>query len=126
MKNSIARSFFLLVSFTFCFLLSCSGQLLGIKNQTYQSYNKNEERGYIVNFELDNTENTPKSVVINGIIQPILESDKKGNSYQINIIAQTNLIFGYKVKLEDKENGIYFEKNDQLIFKPVNFKLIQK
>lgn len=114
---------FLLLSFGF-FLFSCSSQLLGIKNQTYKSYNRNSEKGYIVCFELNNSTIVPKSVVINGIVQNISSTNKMGNTYQINVIAQTTLIHGYQVKLEEKENGIYFEKDSKLFFQAVKFKLI--
>jgi hypothetical protein len=123
MKNSMFKTVFLLLSFGF-FLISCSSQLLGIKNQTYKSYNRNSEKGYIVCFELNNTTIVPKSVVINGIIQNISSTNKMGNTYQINVIAQTTLIHGYQVKLEEKENGIYFEKDSKLFFQAVKFKLI--
>lgn len=123
MKNSMFKTGFLLLSFGF-FLFSCSSQLLGIKNQTYKSYNRNSEKGYIVCFELNNATIVPKSVVINGIVQNISSTNKMGNTYQINVIAQTTLIHGYQVKLEEKENGIYFEKDSKLFFQAVKFKLI--
>lgn len=118
------RTVFLLLSFGCFFLFSCSSQLLDIKNQTYKSYNRNNEKGYIVSFELNNTAIVPKSVVINGIVQNISSTSKTGNTYQINVIAQTNLIHGYQVKLDKKENGIYFEKDSKLFFQAVKFKLI--
>ncbi|HEY1196563.1 hypothetical protein [Flavobacterium sp.] len=122
MKNSIPKAVFLLFSFGLFFLFSCSRQLL--KNQTYKSYNSNSERGYIVSFKLNDTAAVPKSVVINGIIQDISEANKTGDAYQVNVIAQTTLIHNYKVKLDKKENGIYFEKNSNVFFQPVKFKLI--
>ena len=122
MKNSMFRTVFLLLSFGCFFLFSCSSQLLNIKNQTYKSYNRNNEKGYIVSFELNNTAIVPKSVVINGIVQNISSTSKTGNTYQINVIAQTNLIHGYQVKLDKKENGIYFEKDSKLFFQAVKFK----
>lgn len=118
------RTVFLLLSFGCFFLFSCSSQLLDIKNQTYKSYNRNNEKGYIVSFELNNTAIVPKSVVINGIVQNISSTSKTGNTYQINVIAQTNLIHSYQVKLDKKENGIYFEKDSKLFFQAVKFKLI--
>ena len=124
MKNSMFRTVFLLLSFGCFFLFSCSSQLLDIKNQTYKSYNRNNEKGYIVSFELNNTAIVPKSVVINGIVQNISSTSKTGNTYQINVIAQTNLIHGYQVKLDKKENGIYFEKDSKLFLQAVKFKLI--
>ncbi len=124
MKNSISKTPFLLLLFGFFFLSSCSKQLLDIKNQTYTSYNRNSEKGYIVYFELNNPTITPKSIVINGIVQNISRENKIGNTYQINVIAQTTAIHGYQVKLEKKENGIYFEKDSKLFFQAVKFKLI--
>ena len=124
MKNSMFKPYFLILLFGFFLLSSCSKQLLDIKNQTYTSYNKNSEKGYVVYFELNNPNITPKSVVINGIVQNISSANKTGAIYQINVIAQTSLIHGYQVKLEEKENGIYFEKDSRLFFQPVKFKLI--
>lgn len=124
MKNSMFKPYFLILVFGFFFLFSCSSQLLGIKNQTYKSYNRHNEKGYVVNFELKNPNITPKSVVINGIVQKISSANKMGTTYQINVIAQTTLIHGYQVKLEKKENGIYYEKDSKLFFQPVKFKLI--
>ena len=124
MKNSILiPSFLLLFLGCFCFI-SCSKQLLELKNQTYTSYNRNNEKGYIVSFELENPNIIPKSIVINGIVQKIYSTNKIGTMYQINVIAQTSLINGYQVNLEKKENGIYFEKDSRLFFQSVKFKLI--
>jgi hypothetical protein len=124
MKNSIPKTFFLLFYFGLFFLFSCSGQLLDIKNQTYKSYNNNNEKGYIVSFKLNDTAVVPKSVVINGIVQDISKANKIGDTYQVNMIAQTTIIHNYKVKFDKKENGIYFEKNSNIFFQPVKFKLI--
>jgi hypothetical protein len=124
MKNSIPKAVFLLFSFGLFFLFSCSRQLLDVQNQTYKSYNNNSEKGYIVSFKLNDTAVVPKSVVINGIIQDISKENKTGDTYQVNVIAQTGLIRNYKVKFEKKENGIYFEKNSNIFFQPIKFKLI--
>ena len=124
MKNSIPKAVFLLISFGIFFLFSCSGPLLEIKNQTYKSYNRNNERGYVVSFELNNPVVVPKSIVINGIAQNISKENKIGDTYQVNVIAQTTIIHNYKVKFDTKENGIYFEKNSNIFFQPVKFKLI--
>jgi hypothetical protein len=124
MENSMFKPYFLILLFGFFFLSSCSSQLLGIKNQTYTSYSRNNEKGFVVNFELNNPNITPKSVVINGIVQKISSANKMGTTYQVNVIAQTTLIHGYQVKLEEKENGIYYEKDSKLFFQAVKFKLI--
>ncbi|MBW1654535.1 hypothetical protein [Flavobacterium quisquiliarum] len=124
MKNSIPKSFFLLFYFGLFFLFSCSAQLLDIKNQTYKSYNRNSERGYVVSFELNDTAVVPKSIVINGIVQDISKANKTGHTYEVNVIAQTTIIHNYEVKLDKRENGIYFEKNSNIFFQPVKFKLI--
>ncbi|MBC7847104.1 MAG: hypothetical protein H7Y10_11480 [Flavobacterium sp.] len=124
MKNSIYKTIFLLLTFGIFFFLSCSKQLTDIKNQTYTIYNRNNEKGYVVCFDLYNTTIVPKSVVINGIVQNISSANKMGTTYQINVIAQTTLIHSYQVKLEDKENGIYYEKDSKIFFQPVKFKLI--
>ena len=124
MKNSMLKPHFLLLLFGIFFLSSCSKQLLDVKNQTYRSYNRNSEKGYVVCFELNNTTIIPKSVVINGIVQNIFSANKIGDTYQVNVVAQTSLIHDYQVKLEKKENGIYFEKDSKLFFQAVKFKLI--
>lgn len=124
MKNSIPKAVLLLFYFGVFFLFSCSGPLLAIKNQTYKTYNSNRERGYVVSFKLNDATVVPKSVVINGIVQKISKENKIGDTYQINVIAQTTIIHTYQVKLDKKENGIYFEKNSNIFFQPVKFKLI--
>ncbi|MFC5682133.1 hypothetical protein ACYE2N_10065 [Flavobacterium sp. MAHUQ-51] len=124
MKNSMSKTIYILLSFVCLFLTSCSKQLLDIKNQTYKSYNRDTEKGYIVSFELINDQIIPKSIVINGIIQNISVANKTDKKYQVNVIAQTSLIHNYQLKLEQKENGIYFEKDSKVFFQPVKFKLI--
>ncbi|HTG66487.1 MAG TPA: hypothetical protein VL859_08940 [Flavobacterium sp.] len=125
MKNSTPKVIVLLLYLGSFFIFSCSKQLLDIKNQTYKSYNRDNEKGYIVSFELVNTEIIPKSIVINGIVQNISIANKTGKNYQVNVIAQTTLIHNYQVKLEKKENGIFFEKDSKLFFQAVKFKLIK-
>ena len=125
MKNSTPKVIVLLLYLGSFFIFSCSKQLLDIKNQTYKSYNRNSEKGYIVNFELINTEIIPKSVVINGIVQNIPIANKTSKNYQVNVIAQTTIIHNYQVKLDKKENGIFFEKDSKLFFQAVKFKLIK-
>ena len=124
MKNSMSKTIYILFSIGCIFLLSCSKQLLDIKNQTYKSYNRDNEKGYIVSFEVFNNKIIPKSIVINGIVQNISSANKTDNIYQVNVIAQTSLIHNYQVKFEKKENGIYFEKDSMQFFQPVKFKLI--
>ena len=124
MKNSMSKAIYILLSFVCLFLTSCSMQLLDIKNQTYKSYNRDTEKGYIVSFEIINEKIIPKSIVINGIVQNISVANKVDKKYQVNVIAQTSLIHNYQVKLEQKENGIYFEKDSKVFFQPVKFKLI--
>ena len=124
MKNSMSKAIYILLSFVCLFLTSCSMQLLDIKNQTYKSYNRDTEKGYIVSFEIINEQIIPKSIVINGIVQNISVANKVDKKYQVNVIAQTSLIHNYQVKLEQKENGIYFEKDSKVFFQPVKFKLI--
>ncbi len=124
MKNSMSKTIYILFSIGCIFLLSCSKQLLDIKNQTYKSYNRDTEKGYIVSFEIINDQIIPKSIVINGIVQNISVANKVDKKYQVNVIAQTSLIHNYQVKLEQKENGIYFEKDSKVFFQPVKFKLI--
>ena len=125
MKNSTPKVIALLLYLGSLFIFSCSKQLFDIKNQTYKSYNRDSEKGYIVSFELVNTEIIPKSIVINGIVQNISIANKTGKNYQVNVIAQTTLIHNYQVKLEKKENGIFFEKDSKLFFQAVKFKLIK-
>ncbi|HJS01466.1 MAG TPA: hypothetical protein VJ780_11075 [Flavobacterium sp.] len=124
MKNSMPKVIILLLYLGSFIIFSCSKQLLAIKNQTYKSYNRDTEKGYIVNFELNNTKLIPKSIVINGIVQNISKANKTNQNYQVNVIAQTAIIHNYQVKLDKKENGIYFEKDSKLFFQAVKFKLI--
>lgn len=125
MKNSVPKIIVLLLYLGSFFIFSCSKQLLAVKNQTYKSYNRGSEKGYIVSFELTNTAIIPKSIVINGIVQNIAITNKTGKNYLVNVIAQTTVIHNYQVKLEKKENGIYFEKDSKVFFQPVKFKLLE-
>ncbi len=122
--KSFFKTAFLLFYSGFFIHSSCSKQLLDLKNQTYKSYNRNNEKGFMVYFELNDSTIIPKSVVINGIAQNISNANKIGDTYQINVIAQTTIIHNYQVHLEKKGNGIYFEKNSKMFFQPVKFKLV--
>ncbi len=109
------KTVFLLLSFGFI-LFSCSSQALDIKNQTYKSYNRNSEKGYIVSFELNDTTIVPKSVVINGIVQNISSTNKMGNTYQINVIAQTTLIHALPSEIRGKRKRNLFRERFETIF----------
>ena len=123
MKISIIKSFlgaiFLSIAVTSC----QSNVLPKVKNATYSSYSNADQKGYWVEFELSHDSIAPKSVVLNNILQEITPENKTDKKFKVNVIAQSTAIFGFKPKLVEKENGIYFVTDTADIFKAVDFKL---
>ena len=123
MKISIIKSFLaaILVSIA---VTSCQSNVLpNVKNATYSSYSNADQKGYWVEFELSHDSILPKSVVLNNILQEITPENKTDKKFKVNVIAQSTAIFGFKPKLVEKENGIYFVTDTADIFKAVDFKL---
>ena len=123
MKISIIKSFLaaILVSIA---VTSCQSNVLPkVKNATYSSYSNADQKGYWVEFELSHDSILPKSVVLNNILQEITPENKTDKKFKVNVIAQSTAIFGFKPKLVEKENGIYFVTDTADIFKAVDFKL---
>lgn len=105
-------------------VISCTANALpNIKNSNYQAYDNSGEKGYLVTFELSHNSIPPSAVVINRIQQDISPQDHAGLKYNLNVIAQSRRIMGFKAKTTDRENGIFFRTDTAYIFKPVNFKL---
>ena len=109
------------------FLFSCKNQelnnLQNIENSTYFIYQISGERGYKVHFEMEESEALPKAVIINGIKQKISNFNKNGNSYDINVISQTEIIANHKIETSEKPNGIIFQIQGKEVFQPVEFTL---
>ncbi|MFN8362179.1 MAG: hypothetical protein U0T85_00430 [Cloacibacterium normanense] len=123
MKISIIKSF-LGAIFMASFAISCQSNVLPkVKNATYSSYSNADQKGYWVEFELSHDSIAPKSVVLNNILQEITPENKTDKKFKVNVIAQSTAIFGFKPKLVEKENGIYFVTDTADIFKAVDFKL---
>ncbi len=123
MKISIIKSF-LGAIFMASFAISCQSNVLPkVKNATYSSYSNADQKGYWVEFELSHDSIAPKSVVLNNILQEITPENKNDKKFKVNVIAQSTAIFGFKPKLVEKENGIYFVTDTADIFKAVDFKL---
>ncbi len=123
MKISIIKSF-LAAIFMASFAISCQSNVLPkVKNATYSSYSNADQKGYWVEFELSHDSIAPKSVVLNNILQEITPENKTDKKFKVNVIAQSTAIFGFKPKLVEKENGIYFVTDTADIFKAVDFKL---
>jgi hypothetical protein len=123
MKISIIKSF-LGAIFVSIAVTSCQSNVLPkVKNATYSSYSNADQKGYWVEFELSHDSIAPKSVVLNNILQEITPENKTNKKFKVNVIAQSTAIFGFKPKLVEKENGIYFVTDTADIFKAVDFKL---
>ncbi len=123
MKISIIKSF-LGAIFMASFAISCQSNVLPkVKNASYSSYSNADQKGYWVEFELSHDSIAPKSVVLNNILQEITPENKTDKKFKVNVIAQSTAIFGFKPKLVEKENGIYFVTDTADIFKAVDFKL---
>ncbi|MBV2225148.1 hypothetical protein [Cloacibacterium normanense] len=123
MKISIIKSF-LGAIFMASFAISCQSNVLPkVKNATYSSYSNADQKGYWVEFELSHDSIAPKSVVLNNILQEITPENKTDKKFKVNVIAQSTAIFGFKPKLVEKENGIYFVTDTADVFRAVDFKL---
>ena len=123
MKISIIKSFLgaILVSIA---VTSCQSNVLPkVKNATYSSYSNADQKGYWVEFELSHDSIAPKSVVLNNILQEITPENKTDKKFKVNVIAQSTAIFGFKPKLVEKENGIYFVTDTADVFRAIDFKL---
>lgn len=109
------------------FLFCCKNQelnnLQNIENSTYFIYQISDERGYKVHFEMEESEAIPKAVIINGIKQKISNFNQNGNSYDINVISQTEIIANQKIETSEKPNGIIFQIQGKEVFQPVEFTL---
>ena len=123
MKISIIKSF-LGAIFVSIAVTSCQSNVLPkVKNATYSSYSNANQKGYWVEFELSHDSILPKSVVLNNILQEITPENKTDKKFKVNVIAQSTAIFGFKPKLVEKENGIYFVTDTAYVFRAVDFKL---
>jgi len=123
MKISIIKSF-LGAIFVSIAVTSCQSNVLPkVKNASYSSYSNADQKGYWVEFELSHDSIAPKSVVLNNILQEITPENKTDKKFKVNVIAQSTAIFGFKPKLVEKENGIYFVTDTADIFRAVDFKL---
>lgn len=123
MKISIIKSF-LGAIFVSIAVTSCQSNVLPkVKNASYSSYSNADQKGYWVEFELSHDSIAPKSVVLNNILQEITPENKTDKKFKVNVIAQSTAIFGFKPKLVEKENGIYFVTDTADVFRAVDFKL---
>ena len=123
MKISIIKSF-LGAIFVSIAVTSCQSNVLPkVKNATYSSYSNANQKGYWVEFEVSHDSIAPKSVVLNNILQEITPENKTDKKFKVNVIAQSTAIFGFKPKLVEKENGIYFVTDTADVFRAVDFKL---
>ncbi len=123
MKISIIKSF-LGAIFMASFAISCQSNVLPkVKNASYSSYSNADQKGYWVEFELSHDSIAPKSVVLNNILQEITPENKTDKKFKVNVIAQSTAIFGFKPKLVEKENGIYFVTDTADVFRAIDFKL---
>lgn len=117
----------ILVSATAFILMACTANALpNINNASYQSYDNSGEKGYLVSFELSHDSIQPSAVVINRIQQDISIPNMESRKYNVNVIAQSRKILGFKAKTTDKENGIFFKTDTANVFKAVNFKRISR
>lgn len=107
--------------------VSCTANALPkVKNPSYQAYDLAGEKGYHVAFELSHDSISPSAVVINRIQQTVSRENKAGLKYKVNVISQSRKILGFKPKITDRENGIFFKTDTAEVFKAVDFKLQTK
>lgn len=110
------------------FVLGCKNNITDyqtqIINPEYISYQIQDERGYRVSFQVSNEIEVPVAVVINKVKMPIVENQKEGLKYNVNVIASSRLIQNYHPEISDKENGIFFKKkNSRVFFRPIPFEI---
>lgn len=107
--------------------ISCkTKQLPKVLNPEYESYSFDNEKGYKVKFELSHDSILASAVVINRIKQNISEDSKTGLKYDVNVIAQSRKIFGFKPHIIESPDGIFFKTDTADVFKQVDFKLKTK
>ena len=120
--------------FLFClFILNCvqqknaasSAQWPEILNPAYIPYMQAGERGFEIQFELSDPTQIPEAVVFNHIRQQISPADHQGKSFKFNLIAQSEVIEGFRPQPSKLVDGILFRKNDTLYLIPVRFKKMQ-
>ena len=113
-----------LIVFVALISASCKTNTLPrVSSPTYQPYSFGDEKGYNVEFELNKGNAKPTAVVINRIKQNINTDANKQNHYKIKVIVETRRIFGHKVQVVDKLNGIYFKTDSSEVFKEVDFRI---
>lgn len=126
MKTSFLKPALLLLPLALI-SVSCKTNILPkIHNPTYQSYNSGTEKGYYVDFELSHDSIVPAAVILNKIEQTISPESKSGLKYRVNVIAQSQKIFGFKPKVSQKDNGLIFKTDTADVYKAVDFKLKTK
>ncbi|MDO5655329.1 MAG: hypothetical protein Q4G27_04235 [Flavobacteriaceae bacterium] len=95
--------------------------LLKVTKPMYQSLMHHEERGYQIEFSLNNPEIKPVSVVFNKIKQNITQNHRQGNRYTVRILSQSGVIDNFQPEFVDLPNGIIFRINDTLYLKKIDF-----
>lgn len=126
MGTSLLKPILLASSAAF-FSLSCKTNMLPkVERPTYQSYNIGTEKGYKVEFELSNNNAQPIAVILNNIQQKITPENKNDLKYHVNVIAQSQKIFGFKPTVVKKENGLIFKTDSAEVYQPVKFELKTK
>lgn len=122
MKNNILKTI-LLLNLAMLALVSCNTRIPTVKNAQYSTFSTNEEKGYIVDFEVSHDSIPPSAVVINRIQQNIGPGSKTDKKYKIRVLTQSQKVFGFKANVTDRPNGIFFKTDTAEVFKPVEFKL---
>lgn len=79
-------------------------------------YDINGERGYNVTFDVIGKGAEPVAVVINRIRKEINPSDRKDNTYHINVIAETRKIHGYRPQRDTTGKRNYLQSKLYRIF----------
>lgn len=120
--SRITKMFF--AGVTIFMMTSCSSNRLpSVSNAQYQSFNTAQEKGYIATFELSNSDIKPSSIVINQIKQEILPEHRTENRYQVRVLQQSSVVFGYRPVIVESENGLNFKVDSSEVFKKVEFQL---
>lgn len=106
---------------------SCRSKVLPkVKNSFYETYNRGDEKGYNVEFELSHDSIKPNAVVINKIKERVFDYNRNGKKYEVTVIAQSRKLEGFKPQIIESPDGIFFKTDTADVFKQVDFKLKNK
>lgn len=121
--NSKSAIFLILIS---VMAISCgSVNAPKVTNATYDSFQTNQEKGYLVHFTVSHDKMWPKSIILNRIQQEVDPSSKDGLNYSVRVLAESRVLMGFRPHTTEQSNGILFKNDTTEVFKEVDFQLVE-